>query len=358
MRSTQHVAQTLIIVSIAVAAVTGTAAATKQVECSVELVPNYVWHVFALSNIGDREVSEYKEMYGHTMRAADAELIHRHRELIAWGNGRSGRLTGVLFFVPLSNAMAPPEFLEYLDDLHDAAATSSWETFLDRYDGSGNERDQLALSSGDVAVLAEVCRIFKANLPRYEKEVWPETRSILQREKSRIDKAFAERDVIGRWEAELGMELPGPGFVPVLTLANAIDHLPSANNLSLSRNNIGVSGQGTEHVIDLIVHEIGIFTLMPVIIELFEDPQLQSPIVQQHNVVYQAVESFIEWTKGRIEGTPRVWEGEIFGGGHFDFRWFFEYFERETAKGIAVPELLRSAVESYAARLRSSEAAS
>jgi len=137
---------------------------------------------------------------------------------VAWGNGKTGRFTGVLFFIPLAENITFQQYLDYYDGLLDLGGESEWD-------------------------------------------------------------AFACRDLVGKWE-------------------DAVDKLPSANNLKYGRNNPGTRKQCRDYTIDLMA-----------------DSSLNSDFNRQNGVIYQAIESYVELAKGRITGKRVNWEGALHGGG-------------------------------------------
>ncbi|MFA8433699.1 MAG: hypothetical protein ACEPOZ_04200 [Marinifilaceae bacterium] len=321
----------------------------KKVECSVEIMPNYLWHIFALSNLWNHDSSRYSDRYKNTIPKKDKDFMYEHRDLIAWGNGATGKYTVLLFFNPFSDEISYKEYCHYLDDLLKYGPQSKWKEFADKYSKEENNKQTISncsFTKQDFEILTEITAIIKRNYPTFKKEIWKNTKQILEQEKLAIDAAFAGNDIIGLWENALQMKYSGDSFTPVLTYANALDYLPSANNLTDSRNNFGLSGKNTEYTIDLIVHEIGIFVLMPTILSIFKDPALQTEFNKKNSVVYQSFESLIEKKKGDIAGKRKTWEGKIFAGGKYDFPWFFNYYEKN-GKGMEIEQLLRNAIAEY-----------
>ncbi len=322
---------------------------SKEISSSVEALPNYLWHVFAISNLWDGKNSLYSEKYGHTIPKEDISIMHNNRSLIAWGNGASGKFTKLLFFIPLHKKNNFSDYCKYLDEMIAASEKSEWETFARKY--CDDEADieivtAYAFHSTEIKALDSIAKVLKNNYKQFEKTAWKDIKPILDRQAQLIDSFFRGKNIIEKWEKNLDMEYPGNFFVPVLTYANAIDNLPSANNLSSTRNNFGITPKYTDYTIKLIQHEIGIFILMPTILSLFNDTDLQTDYINSNSLIYQAVESFIEKKKANISGKSEKWEGELFGGGQFDFQWFFEYYEQHEKKYKA-EMLLKNAILSY-----------
>jgi len=93
----------------------------KRVECTVEIMPDYIWHLFAISNLWDNDNSPYGEKYGYSVPAEDISFLHQNRDYIIWGHGRAAEFTRLLFFIPFSHEISPDEYFAYLDNIQKAA---------------------------------------------------------------------------------------------------------------------------------------------------------------------------------------------------------------------------------------------
>ena len=122
--------------------------------------------------------------------------------------------------------------------------------------------------------------------------------------------------------------------------------MPSANNLSVSRNNFGVDIENIDWTIDLIVHEIGVFILFPILDNIQHDTELKTLFNNENNVIYQAFESYIEKKKEDITGKKVVWKGKMHNGATFNFPFFFEYYKKND-KLFDPEQLIRNAIKAY-----------
>jgi hypothetical protein len=132
----------------------------------------------------------------------------------------------------------------------------------------------------------------------------------------------------------------------VLSYANGLNPLPSANNVSPVRNNFGVRPEEEMigRIYELVLHEIGIFTFLPIIQKLASDPASQSEYMRRTNLGYVAVETFAEKRKDDLFGRSGKtflpqWEAE--------FRWLYDYYTRHDRPGADIEALLRGAVAEY-----------
>ncbi len=286
-------------------------------------MPNYLWHMFAASNLWDKPENPYGDKYGYTIPEADRQFLYDNRELIAWGNSQGGMLAGGMFFIPLQNETTIEEYVAFLED----ATAMVPESF--------------------VPICKELVRIMRDNYPRFEREVWPLLEPDLLKAKDMIEARFSGTDPIALWEANLGLPYPGEKKELVLTYANHAG-LPSANDLGPERNNFGIipDERVVESVRQTVLHEIGIYTIMPTIRKLQSDQSLQSDFLQSGNIVYVAFETFAEKRKDDIFGGERrvflpQWEAE--------YKWFYDYYLKHDFAGADPETLLRSAIAEFVA---------
>jgi hypothetical protein len=297
--------------------------AQKKVTATVEIMPNYLWHIFASSNLWDKSENPYGEEWGYTIPAIDRQFMYDNRELVAWGNGRGGMFYQAMFFTPLRNEISIGEYIAYLEEA-----------------GVG-------IPEPLASTATEMTRIIRDNYPAFEWEVWPAIEPKLLRAKEMIEARFAGTDPIALWERNLGMEFSGDRKELVLSYANGINNfLPSANNITAERNNFGILPEdwSVDYVCGTVLHEIGIFTFMPVNSTLQSDISLQTDFLKSRNTVYVACETFAEKRKDDIfGGTPRVflpqWEA--------DYNWFYDYFRKHDSRCANIEQLLRSAIAEY-----------
>lgn len=322
----------------------------KPIAAKIEELPNLMWHLFASANLWEKPESIYRKLYGELIPQEDIDFLFNNREHIAWGNGRSGKYARLLFFVPLGRTMDVDQYFDYLDFLSSCSSRQNIPAFSKKY--GRNEFDGKYLSdfhfdSTDIVFFQKFREIIISNHKIFHEHVWPKVLPILESDQKFINQYFSSLDIVGQWENLLNMPFEGEMFSPVLTYANAIDNLPSANNLSNSRNNFGVSGNAENYLLELVVHEVGIYILMPVIIELFNNPNLQTQYIQENNLIYQAIESYIEFLKRGITGTSQLWKGEMHGGGEFDFERFFRYYKEVSLNDSDVAQILEGAIMQY-----------
>ncbi len=310
----------LLFTTAALSAQSATITPQKKITATVEIVPNYMWHMFASSNLWDKPENPYGDKYGYTIPDADRQFLYDNRELIAWGNGRLGTVTVDMFFAPL-------------------LTKTTFEKYIASLEGS--------LKSIPESTRSELIRIMRDNYAAFKKEIWPLLKPELLKAKEMIDARFAGTDPIALWEENLGKSYPGEKKELVLTFANAVN-LPSANNISMERNNFGiVPDEGmVESVFQTVRHEIGIFIIMPVIEKLMSDPSLKTDFLQSGNVVYVAFETFAEKRKDDIFGGERrvflhQWEEE--------YRWFYDYYLSHDFAGADPETLLRDAIAAFVA---------
>jgi len=70
----------------------------KHVVAVVEPGPDYSFHLLAVARVGF--AGEYAERHRATVSAADRRCLEEHAALLAFGDGRRGKLTSLLVFLP------------------------------------------------------------------------------------------------------------------------------------------------------------------------------------------------------------------------------------------------------------------
>ncbi len=300
--------------------------AQKRITGSVEIMPNYLWHMFAASNLWDKPENPYGDKYGHTIPETDRQFLYDNREHIAWANSQGGMLAGGMFFVPLQSETTIERYIAFLEE---ATAT---------------------VPDSFVSLCKELIRIMRDNYPRFEREVWPLLEPDLEKAKAMIEARFSGTDPIAMWETNLGLPYPGEKKELVLTYANHVG-LPSANDLGPERNNFGIipDERAVEWVYQTVLHEIGIYIIMPTIKKLMADTALQTDFLLSGNIVYVAFETFAEKRKDEIFGGERrvflpQWEAE--------YRWFYDYYLKHDFAGADPEPLLRAAIAEFVANSR------
>jgi hypothetical protein len=322
-------------------------APNKNVKCTIEIMPNYLWHLLSLSNVWNKDHSQYTEEYENTISYSDRQYIFEHRNYIIWGNGNVAEFTQFLFFIPFRNEVSPQNYFNYLDQLTSTLKSRNWVPFIKKFCPEYSSiADRIQFTNDKTRILQTIINIIRSNFKIYETKVWPNVQKILKDKQLEIETYFRSNNIIRKWEESLKMQYPYDTFYPVLTYANGVDNLVSGNNLSNTRDNFGVSPQYIDSTIDLIVHEIGIFTILPIVMDIFNDTSLRSEFNVRKNVVSQAVESYIEEKKSLITGKSIKWNGAMVNGSEYDFQWFFSFYKRN--EDIDTPDkIIRKAIQEY-----------
>lgn len=346
--------------------------AEKPIRCSVELLPNYLFHLFVLGEIWkDRGMLDeaYIKAYGATLPAGDREALHRNRAWLAWGNGQSGALTGWVFFWPLhggklqdgkdyivylealQKAYASPEGMRAFNAACPALAVGDWDI---RYFDQRRKQDPKGFPAEGQA-LQEFTDVVRRNLAAYEKSVWPQERTKLEAARPAIEGVFAGTRSLEQWEAYLQTPFPGPAFTLVLTTPNR--KAPDANDLSPLRYNFYFSPDKPQELGHYVQHEIGTNLLRGPRQRLDRDPALAREIEQvgcrPQGVIWRAFEALAEFYLQKVTGKPRkIWSGKGFDGQPFDFPVFFEAYDREFARDPkqGPEQMMRHGVAAFLAR--------
>lgn len=297
----------------------------KKINPKIEQLPNYLWHVFAIANLWNKENLEYTQKYQNMISIEDREFLHTNREFLAWGNGRGGGLTGLLFFIPLGfDFMNFEAYLSYLDLLIDSTKTRNWEMFKQKYEFN-YDMSEIVFPKEQIEYLDRYLGIIMNYYSNYSIKLWPEHEAGLRISAEFIDGYFKDLRAIEKWEKFLNKQYPPDELNIVLTVANK--NLPSANNLSRTRYNFYFQPDSKEGLCKFILHEIGTNLLEKDLHLNYKDKELQTALITANNLVWQSFEALAEYSKTLIfKVETDLFRGEMFGGGRYRFPDFFRFY--------------------------------
>ncbi len=308
----------------------------KRIICRVELIPNYIWSILATADLWDTKTLTNIPNYD----TRDMDILFKYRDLIKWGNGRVGALTNLLFFHPLAKGeMSADEYLNFLAEIKEGLLYEEAKVLnLLRFKSLTKQGfDEIR------PIIIKIIEVFKRNLHIYIDEVWEFHKEILNNKKLEMDTLLNQEDMIGKWEIFLGVKFPGDVFDIILSYDNS--KMPSANNLSRTRYNFYYN----DNLVNFLQHEIGTNLLGESMSSLYDDKDMLDSAILDNNLIWLAFESLAEYIKGILFYQRDVWEGEMFGGGKYNFVWFFQHYE----KSITIPltesprAIMKRAVLSY-----------
>jgi len=297
----------------------------KKIVPKIELLPNYLWHIYAIANLWSKDKLDYSIIHKSMMSVENRDFLHENRELLVWGNGRGGRFTGLLFFIPLKlEFMDFAEYLSFLDSLFNSIKSRNWVMFKEKYDFH-YDMSKIVFSKEEIDFLESYNGIMKRNHSEYLNKLWPVHKVRLKETADFITGYFEEKRAIEKWEEFLNKQFPADELNIVLTVANK--SLPSANNLSRTRYNFYYKPDSKEDLCKFILHEIGTNLLSEDLHINYKDEELQTKVINENNLVWMAFEALAEYSKSIIFETEKaVWSGEMFGGGMFRFSEFYEFY--------------------------------
>jgi hypothetical protein len=295
----------------------------KKIDIKVEVIPNYLWSLFASANLWEKQSARNCPSY----HKQDIEFLYQYRQFIRWGNGRCGIFTHLAFFYPLSEKeLTPLEYFELLEKMKVDIIEENPFIFERLYFQTENPHDELQVVK---TIFLEFMEIFNRNVSIYEKEQWHYYQKVLNEIKIYSENELNEYDIITKWEKFLEIDFPADSFQIILTHAN--ENLPSGNNLSKFRYNFHMN-DNLQHFLE---HEIGTNLLHDSLNALRKDALLNKDFIKDNNVLWLAFESLAEYFRGIIFKRRDEWDGEMFGGGKYHFDWFFDYYEKSIELPLA-----------------------
>lgn len=304
------------------------ATTAKPILATVELGPNYVFHLVALARAGFS--SGYADRYRSSVRPGDLAVLEGCRSRLAWADGLRGDLTSPAVFLPAYLGLdAADAFMEYFDLLAEALSRcapgpahpcrADAVPFLERYAGplakladwtEAVDRDWLARfqdPQGLARAVREIGAIFAGNFGAYEAEVWREERPGLEAAAKELNAFLAGHDFIGQWERLSGISFRAERYE--IVLVRAIENGPNANSLSYDRN-VFYSGSDPAWLRQFISHETGTHILIGVLFDYFKARAAEDgspPDPETWGVIYRAYENLARFYNAMVLGASDLY---------------------------------------------------
>jgi hypothetical protein len=206
------------------------------------------------------------------MGAANLSFLHKHASLISFGMGEAGVLADVLIGLPMLFGLCSHDaFQEYFELFDAALAAHDLECLQSRYRepfaaqeiwwGSFAAEDLEALVP-QRETIRRLGHVLLDNYRTYERDVWNREASRLSRVAARIDRHFARRDRMGRWEEITGARFKTDTFYALL--CSALEKGPNAASISYNQV-IFYHATPEIELFHLISHEVGTHILIDVL---------------------------------------------------------------------------------------------
>lgn len=303
----------------------------KRIQAIIEFDINYLWHLWNMGNLWDQKPNTYHQLFEHTVSSHDRKILYANRELIAWGNGRIGILTWLLFFYPLQTEKSKEELLQYFMEINNQLQSCTREDVE-------NDED-LAYYENRTAII-NILAVLINNVDRFDKEVWLQIIPQMTGIRDKLNNYLQENDLIQKWENHLQTEFPTETLNLLLTIAN--QYMPSANNISSSRYNYYCETDNFEKFIGFINHELAANIMHSMVSDLSTDPELNIPEITEPNLLWVAAESMFEYQNYLLFNQADIWQGNMFGGGKIRMKEFIDYYKQEIPLGCKYPDLART----------------
>lgn len=330
--------------------------------CTIEVILNYLFHLYVTGEVWkdrNQDNPEYRAAYSRYVQKDDIEYIKQHRQLIAWGNSQTGRLSATLFFVPLATGritdkVALERYLTLVEaSFKDKAAFKDFNAAYPEIalpdvaiEGFWKEKDSYQ------DVFFEMSKILLRNFDPYLQNVWPLERKKLEPVAQLLNKKFKGTRSIEKWEAYTRQPYSVGSLQILLTTANR--NAPSANDVAPGRYNFYYSPENVDGLFDFIQHEIGTNLLKGALNRLQQDRELNTRITTQGEnssaVCWRAFESLAEFYKEKLLSAPRkTWTGTLFDGKPYAFASFFKAYDRQyaTNPNLSAEEMMRNGIDEY-----------
>lgn len=296
-------------------------AVVKIVKAVVETGSNYVFHLMAVARNGFD--SEYAARYRGSVNVADILALEQNRRDLSFRDGGTGNLTYLMLFFPCYlNLETTTALEEYVALLNKGLAKGDCAEFMLRYqDAFDRQREWTHSVDGEWVmqrhlryrdVIVRLGEAYIRNLQSYLSQVWPIESEGMYRVADELNDYLDQADLIGRWEALVGIEFRIHPYE--IVLCSAIKNGPSANSLGYERN-VFYSGDDMDYMRKFISHEVGTHILFPMLKNLSEgrDPSLS----------YKAFESLARFYNSLVLQTSDLYPM----GPFYDADTFFRIYE-------------------------------
>jgi hypothetical protein len=273
---------------------------TSQIVFTVDLFPNYVFHLFALGKIGYE--SPYYDQYAHTLPERDRAFLHQHhKELLAFGDGSMGKLSVAFLFLPLYlNFPSSGAMDTYFGFLNTALETQDAAAFTRAYNQQLDTikvflpfeiGPYLASIVPEKDLVRKLSEIYRANYVSYLEQVWPQEKPLLDEQAEILNTHIAPLELIRQWEEITQMKFKFDTYE--LALCRAIEGGPNAISVGYERNHFYYSGDLSGFT-QFVSHETGTHILIDVFNQMMEQQRYPFPVVYS---AYESLALFYNATK-------------------------------------------------------------
>lgn len=271
----------------------------KHIVFTVDPFPNYVFHLFALGEIGYH--SSYSDQYKDTLPEADRAYLHQHKHLLEFGGGGMGKLSVAFLFLPLYlNFTSPEEIDTYFHVLTTALETQNYEEFAHTYKPQLDliklflpfeMTPYLASIATEKEIVKRLSKIYRTHYALYLEQIWPHEQDILAQQAQILNAHISPLDFIRKWEEITQLKFKFNTYE--LALCRANEGGPNAVSVGYERNHFYYSGDLT-YFTQFVSHETGTHILIDVFNQMMGLKKYPFPVVYN---AYESLALFYNKTK-------------------------------------------------------------
>ena len=236
-----------------------------RVSCVVEIIPSYMGHMLSIARVGFE--SDYSDRYSQSVKQEDINWLKENEDLLKWGNGKAGPLTGYgLFMLGYVSPDGPEGIESYYDSLlamaKSADVSQLFKTFpsLERLHeiwGPLNDPRAIEMLMALGGEIEQLKKIFVENWDCFTNEVWPQEKQKVCVQANEINKRLQEVNLIVNWENATGFTFQSDSYEYILS--SGMKNGPRFNSLGYGRNWVYYD---IPLLLEGIVHEVGSHLLM------------------------------------------------------------------------------------------------
>lgn len=245
----------------------------KKVSCIVEEIPSYLGHILSVARIGFE--SDYSDKYSYSVEPEDIQWLKENEELVLWGNGKAGPLTGYgLFILGYVNPKGADGISSYFDSLYHIIEKGDCSIMLDTFPALKRYHDSWFKLDHPKAIeilkkhrhdLKRLESVFIRNWNIFDKKVWPVEKPKLSSKADELNERLARVDLIGRWEKATGFTFKYDHYYYVLS--SGMKNAPRFNSLGYGKNWVYYD---CPLLFEGIAHEVGSHLLIGLKHEAYE----------------------------------------------------------------------------------------
>lgn len=274
----------------------------RTIKTVYELGDNFINHMYLMA-MGPAYDQTYYETYKHTVSRDNSKTLKDYAEYMGFDNDNFS-YSSYLYFIPAKyNFNTRVKWEIYFEDLISFIEGDN-ETFLTSYNLGNYFGAKIDPRNIDVEIMRKLSNIYIESFDTYNKEVWTEIVWTLHNKSIELNNVLKEMDLISQWELATGHTYLYDEYVVSLFYSGQSG--PQMNNLGSNKNLMYYqAGKGTQEMIELMSHELGVQLLMPYLFEQYNSytesyGKYSSEDFLVNEILYLSLEEFVAYFNSKV----------------------------------------------------------